>query len=386
MAGEDHPVDARRAPRGAGRPTSASSARPPRSARRRPRPRNPRAGASSSSTCRSANSARRPVTNRIEAGVDPLAVGIHAIAAFRVIRHLIGRPAVDRGGSARSGTRRRGRPGSGRRGRRPRACPSGPAGSRGGRAPARSSEADSPQAVLIQPGARALTRTVGARLRARLRVNAMMAPLVAAKSSPESPSMPGLGLVPAHRDDRAAALRLHPPADRRGKAGSWRRRRRPRAGRAWRRTRAWRPGRSACRPRRSGARRRARPRGSRPPRRSRSPAVAIGQVGHEDVRPPAPFAQDRGATSSAALRRPPVDDHVGPGLGQGQGHGPADPRGRAQHGRSHALQVESRIRSDMAGGDGTGPNRAGPGRDGRVDSSVIHVIPVDFRETSRVRT
>ena len=52
------------------------------------------------------------------------------------------------------------------------------------------SEAVSPHEVLIQPGARALTRTSGARLSARLRVKARTAPLVAAKSSPESPSMP----------------------------------------------------------------------------------------------------------------------------------------------------------------------------------------------------
>ena len=51
-------------------------------------------------------------------------------------------------------------------------------------------DADSPHAVLIQPGARALTRTSGARLRARLLVNARIAPFVAANSSPESPSMP----------------------------------------------------------------------------------------------------------------------------------------------------------------------------------------------------
>ena len=51
-------------------------------------------------------------------------------------------------------------------------------------------EAALPQAVLIQPGASALTRTPAPGSSARLRVNAMTAPLVAAKSSPESPSMP----------------------------------------------------------------------------------------------------------------------------------------------------------------------------------------------------
>src|SRR5262249_17450898 len=44
------------------------------------------------------------------------------------------------------------------------------------------SEAFSPQAVLIQPGAKQFTRTSGARLLARLLVKAMTAPLAAAKS------------------------------------------------------------------------------------------------------------------------------------------------------------------------------------------------------------
>src|SRR5690606_1447079 len=47
----------------------------------------------------------------------------------------------------------------------------------------------SPHAVRIQPGARQFTRTVGARLRARLREKHAMPPFVAAKSSPLSPSM-----------------------------------------------------------------------------------------------------------------------------------------------------------------------------------------------------
>src|SRR5436190_1897192 len=48
-------------------------------------------------------------------------------------------------------------------------------------------EACDPQAVLIQPGATQLTRTWGASDRARLLENAIMAPLVAANSSPLSP-------------------------------------------------------------------------------------------------------------------------------------------------------------------------------------------------------
>ena len=52
------------------------------------------------------------------------------------------------------------------------------------------SEACSPHAVLIQPGARQLTRTSGASERAKLRVNAATAPFTAPNISPLSPPMP----------------------------------------------------------------------------------------------------------------------------------------------------------------------------------------------------
>ena len=52
------------------------------------------------------------------------------------------------------------------------------------------SEAASPQAVRIQPGARQFTRTFGANVNARLRVKAITAALAAPKSWPLSPSIP----------------------------------------------------------------------------------------------------------------------------------------------------------------------------------------------------
>src|SRR6266542_4169467 len=51
-------------------------------------------------------------------------------------------------------------------------------------------DAPAPHAVLIHPGARQLTRTSGASVRARLLVKAITAALVAPNSWPLSPSMP----------------------------------------------------------------------------------------------------------------------------------------------------------------------------------------------------
>ena len=70
------------------------------------------------------------------------------------------------------------------------ASPSGPAASPGEPVLASARDAWSPQAVRIHPGARQLTRTCGARLSARLRQNAITAPLAVANSSPLSPAIP----------------------------------------------------------------------------------------------------------------------------------------------------------------------------------------------------
>ena len=147
----------------------------------------PARGASSSSTCRNANSARRPVTNKIARTVGPTGLVIHK--GPRPTDRSPDRPAIDAedlaGEESGVGTDQKagdpgdvvGRAPSGQRGLaehtllpgwRGRLAPGGldPAGGQG-----------------VDPDR-------WCQASARLRVKAMIAPLAAANSSPESPSMP----------------------------------------------------------------------------------------------------------------------------------------------------------------------------------------------------
>ena len=61
---------------------------------------------------------------------------------------------------------------------------------------------------------------------------------------------------------------------------------------------------------------------------------AVGQIGHQ-TRRAAAFCLHLGRNDFGAVARgPSVNDHVGAGIGQCEGHGPADSGGRAQNGCS----------------------------------------------------
>jgi hypothetical protein len=66
---------------------------------------------------------------------------------------------------------------------------------------------------------------------------------------------------------------------------------------------------------------------------------SIGQVGHQGLGPDAKGAALFGDVARGADRGTPVDDHISAGGGQLQGHGAADPGGRAEDGGAGALKL-----------------------------------------------
>ena len=64
----------------------------------------------------------------------------------------------------------------------------------------------------------------------------------------------------------------------------------------------------------------------------------IGEVGHQHVRPAAQAAHLGGDAFGGLVLGTAVDDDVRPRLGQRQGHRPTDPRRRAENGGPEALQ------------------------------------------------
>ena len=212
----------------------------------------------------------------------------------------------------------------------------------------------SPQAVLIQPGATALTRTSGARLSGQAPGERQDRPLGRGEELARVPLHAGLGLVPAHRHDRARrpAAFIRRPTSRQSRIVATTSTAQSRSSLASKGSFAAGAGQGVGPGEVEPG---VEPAPERPRRRRRAGRPRRGRRGRPSgPRTGRPGRRTSSATASAGLARAPaVDDHVGPGLGQGQGRRPGRSR-RSSRARSPAVLARVGLEEGSSWAEGRG--------------------------------